>query len=385
MRVIATIRADLLDRPLDHPPSVHLVGAGLVRIGAVVTGRACRGDRPAGRSGRGGVRRRRRPRPRGGGRLLSRARSRCCSSRCPSCTTGASTPCISRHALEGSAAWRVPSAAAPRRSSLGSTSSGSCEARALFGRLVARAMTAPTPAVGVVRRALGGHARRRRRVCRGPAAGRRPRPGVPRTDRRGGPRGTARPMVATGRLGRRGSPLADAAATPFGCGTGVGRRRPSRRRALPGHRGWKRRSRRSTSTARGVGPERAFVEAGRHARDADVVPPAARPAGCADCWSRPSPRSSSRSSPGRWPSCSAARPTTTLPKRNGAPPQSRPSSAGPSRSARPSVTPPRCSPSRPFVSPTPHAPARRCCPRSPPTRRSMTPTAWEATPAAPAS
>ena len=50
----------------------------------------------------------------------------------------------------------------------------------------------------------------------------------------------------------------------------VGRRRPRRRRAVPGA-GWSRRSRPSTSTRDRVRSRASFVDAGRAARDADIV------------------------------------------------------------------------------------------------------------------
>ena len=121
--------------------------------------------------------------------------------------------------------------------------------------------------------------------------------------------------------------------------------------------------------------ERTFVEAGRHARDAESSRPAERRsrlrrrltavavalvvalvAGAVAVVQRVRPTTGRR--PRRWPTRRRA-PNAT--------PRSRRSSAAPSRCARPSATPPRCSPSRPTGSPTRRGPARRCSARSPTT------------------
>ena len=78
-------------------------------------------------------------------------------------------------------------------------------------------------------------------------------------------------MVATRRLGGRGPSLADAAAAPRRLRPGPGTTEAVPTPSCTGGRGWKRRSRRSTSTGESRPDlERDFVEAGRHARDAEV-------------------------------------------------------------------------------------------------------------------
>ena len=91
VRVRRHVRADLLDRPLEHPAHRAARRRRAVRAGAAVAGRARRGDRRCRPPRRRDVRRRRRRRSGRRGRHASRARCRCCSSRSPSCTTGGST------------------------------------------------------------------------------------------------------------------------------------------------------------------------------------------------------------------------------------------------------------------------------------------------------
>ena len=91
VRFVATVRADLLDRPLEHPALGPRIGAGAVRPVTALPDGARRGDRPSGLARRGAVRRGRRGRSDRARPSRSPDRCHCSSSRSPSSTTDGST------------------------------------------------------------------------------------------------------------------------------------------------------------------------------------------------------------------------------------------------------------------------------------------------------
>ena len=233
VRVVATVRADLLDRPLEHPVIGQLVGAGsyvlaplspaeldeaivqpAARVGVAFEDGVVAGLIAEAVSSPGSL------------PLLQFTLTELYDRRVDAV--------ISRQALDDVGGMAGAIGRRAEEVYAGLDAARQPEARALFGRLVAPGHGGPDTR----RRArLGelspGHAGRRRRVRRRPAARRRPGPGDARADGRGGPRGAADPLVAARRLGRRGSPVARPAAAPVGCRTGVGRCRTRRRRAVP--------------------------------------------------------------------------------------------------------------------------------------------------------
>ena len=103
-----------------------------------------------------------------------------------------------------------------------------------------------------------------------PPAGHRSRPGHPRADRRGRPRGAADrwPRLA-GWIDDDRRWLHPIAA-PRRRGAGVGRAGTGRRPTRTGGPAWRQRSRRSTTGGPSPTLEREFVDAGRHARDSEL-------------------------------------------------------------------------------------------------------------------
>ena len=106
------------------------------------------------------------------------------------------------------------------------------------------------PPAGAADRAERRRPRRRRPLRRRPPARRRSRSGHPRAHRRGRPRGAADTLAAARRLDRRRPPVAHPAATPRRLGTRPGTRTGGRRPSCTAGSASRQRSRRSTRDGR---------------------------------------------------------------------------------------------------------------------------------------
>ena len=140
MRFVATIRADLFDRPLQHPTIGPLVGAGTFVLAPMSPAELADAIAlPAATAGVHFDEAVVAPRRRCAGQP---EHCRCCSSCWPSCTTAASMGASAPMRSPRSAAWQGRSGAEPRRSTRRSTAMPR-RVRALFGRLVVPGDRAP--------------------------------------------------------------------------------------------------------------------------------------------------------------------------------------------------------------------------------------------------